>query len=127
MNDQTIQLKFYFDTHIPKVVAVQLRNRGVEVVRCEEVDLAEADDVEHLEYATSRNLTLVSHDLDFQSIHAEWSYQGLRHAGIVIFSRQMQGHIGDLVSELFDWFLLIEEGAGTLPEDVYNKLIEISR
>ncbi|MBL8120166.1 MAG: DUF5615 family PIN-like protein [Anaerolineae bacterium] len=57
-------LKFYADTHVPKAVAIQLRAQGIEVIRCEEIGLAEADDVEHLEYATSQGCTLVSHDLD---------------------------------------------------------------
>jgi predicted nuclease of predicted toxin-antitoxin system len=57
-------LKFYTDTHVPKAVAIQLRAQGIEVIRCEEVGLAESDDVEHLEYATSKGCTLVSHDLD---------------------------------------------------------------
>ncbi len=127
MVNRETHLKFYFDTHIPKAVAIQLRSRGIEVVRCEEVDLAEADDVEHLEYATARGLTLVSHDLDFPNIHAEWSHQGLHHAGIVKFSRQFHGNVGKLVTELLDWYELIVEGAGTVSEDVYNKLIEINR
>jgi hypothetical protein len=127
MSDQSLRLKFYFDTHIPKAVAIQLRNRGIEVVRCEEVGLAEADDVEHLEYATAHDLTVVSHDLDFPNLHAEWSYQGLRHAGIVAFSRQFHGNIGKMVTDLHEWYRLIEEGAGTAEEDVYNKLIEVKR
>jgi predicted nuclease of predicted toxin-antitoxin system len=59
------QLRFYFDTHIAKAVATQLRLKGVEVIRCEEVSMAEADDIEHLEYATANRLMLVSHDRDF--------------------------------------------------------------
>lgn len=118
-------LKFYFDTHIPKAAAVQLRSRSIEVVRCEEVDLASADDVEHLEYATAHGLTLVSHDLDFQNLHADWLYQGLRHAGIVLFDRQFQGNVGKLVKTLSAWHELISQGAGTVEADVYNQLIEI--
>ena len=120
-------LRFYFDTHIPRAVAVQLRQHGIEVVRCVEVGLAEVDDPEHLEYATAHGLTLVSHDLDFLNLHAEWSFQGLRHAGIVLFNRQFQGDIGKLVTTLLEWHQLIAEGAGTLENDVYNRLIEIQR
>lgn len=94
-------------------------------MRCEEVDLASADDVEHLEYATAHGLTLVSHDLDFQNLHADWSYQGLRHAGIVLFDRQFQGNVDKLVKELSAWHELISQGAGTVEADVYNQLIEI--
>jgi hypothetical protein len=37
-------IKFYADTHIAKAVAVQLRLRGVDIVRCEEVDMTQVDD-----------------------------------------------------------------------------------
>jgi predicted nuclease of predicted toxin-antitoxin system len=44
-------MKLYADTHIPKQVAIQLRQKGVDIVRCEEIGLAEADDNEHWAYA----------------------------------------------------------------------------
>jgi predicted nuclease of predicted toxin-antitoxin system len=120
-------LKFYTDTHIAKAVAVQLRSRGIEVIRCEEVGLAEADDTEHLEYAVSQRYTLVSHDLDFLNLHAVWSHQGLSHCGIILFSRQFQGNIGKLVTDLNEWHSLIAQGAGSVEADIYNTLIEITR
>jgi hypothetical protein len=120
-------MKFYTDTHIPKAIATQLRAKGIDIVRCEEVGLAEADDIEHLEYATSESRTLVSHDLDFLQLHASWSHSGLRHCGIVLFHRQFQGNIGKIVIELSEWHQLIAEGAGSVEVDVYNKLIEIVR
>jgi predicted nuclease of predicted toxin-antitoxin system len=40
-------MKLYADTHIPKQVAIQLRQKGVDIVRCEDIGLAEADDNEH--------------------------------------------------------------------------------
>lgn len=120
-------LKFYTDTHIPKAVATQLRSQGIDIIRCEEVGLAEADDTEHLEYATSQGRTMVSHDLDFMELQAAWSHQGLNHCGIVLFHRQFQGNIGKIVTELMTWYQAIAEGAGTLEDDVYNKLIEIVR
>jgi len=63
-------IRYYLDTHIPKAVAEQLRLRGIDVVRCEEVGLAEADDTEHLEYAAAQERTLVSHDADFRTVHS---------------------------------------------------------
>lgn len=121
------QMRFYFDTHIPKAVAVQLQRRGVEVTRCEDVGLAEIDDAEHLEYASAHRLTLVSHDRDFWDLHAKWLSQDLQHCGIVLFSHQFQGNVGKLVSELVILNQLISEGAGTLQEDVYNRVYEINR
>jgi hypothetical protein len=48
-------LKFYADTHIDKDVAIQLRKKGVDVVRCEDVGMAEADDEAHLDYAAQNH------------------------------------------------------------------------
>lgn len=120
-------LKFYTDTHVPKSVALQLRAQGIEVLRCEDIGLAEVEDVEHLEYATSQGYTLVSHDLDFVQLHSQWVHDGLRHCGIVLFNRKFQGNVGKLVRELAEWHSLIAEGVGTVESDVYNKLIEIVR
>lgn len=119
-------IAFYMDTHIPKAVATQLQYRGVKVVRCEEVGMAEADDVEHLEYATSQGYTLVSHDRDFWDIHGNWLAQGLRHTGIVLFSNQLQGNIGRLVNELVELHEMITQEVGTLEKDVYNQVYEIN-
>ncbi len=120
-------MKYYFDTHLPKAAAEQLRLRGVDVVRCEEVDLAEADDTEHLEYATAHERTMVSYDADFRELHSLWSGQGLSHAGIIIFNRRFQGNVGKLVRELFEYAELVRLGAADLDRDIYNTLIVIDR
>lgn len=120
-------MNYYFDTHIPKAAAEQLRLRGVNVVRCEEVALAEADDTEHLEYATAHQYTLVSYDADFRDLHSLWLGQGLAHTGIIIFNRRFQGDVGKLVRELFEYAELVRLGAAELREDIYNTLIVIDR
>lgn len=116
---------YYFDTHVPKAAAEQLRKRGIEVLRCEEVGMANADDTDHLEFAASQRCTLVSHDRDFWTLHAEWLEQGLHHCGVVLFSRQFQGNIGKIVMELSELAHMIALGAGSLEEDVYNQIYEI--
>ncbi len=119
-------IRYYLDTHIPKAVAEQLRLRGIDVVRCEEVGLAEADDTEHLEYAAAQERTLVSHDADFRTLHSVWMGQGLAHAGIIVFNRRFQGDTGRLVRELFEYYELIRLGAATLQEDIFRTLIEVT-
>ena len=52
MADKPTPIAFYTDTHIAKAVALQLRGHGIDVIRCEQVGLADASDVRHLEYAT---------------------------------------------------------------------------
>ena len=41
------------DVHMPHAVAIGLRRRGVDVVRAQEVGLADANDDEHMKYARS--------------------------------------------------------------------------
>lgn len=86
-----MSLKFYTDTHIAKQVAVQLRKRGVDVVRCEEVGLATAADDVHLRYAAEQGRAVVTQDDDFSTLHALWQTMGIQHAGIFYLSSQVQG------------------------------------
>lgn len=65
-------LQYYFDTYIAKAVATQLRSKGIDVVRCEEVEMADVSDEEHLTYATDHHLVMVSQDDDFLALHNKW-------------------------------------------------------
>jgi predicted nuclease of predicted toxin-antitoxin system len=76
-------LKFYFDTHIARASAAQLRAKGVDVIRCEDINMAEASDEEHLVYASNEQRILVSQDEDFTILHARWQAEGRIHAGIM--------------------------------------------
>jgi predicted nuclease of predicted toxin-antitoxin system len=76
-------IKFYTDTHIAKAVAVQLRARGIDVVRCEEVGMAEADDDAHLAYATREGRVVITADRDFLRLHKQWQAAGKSHGGII--------------------------------------------
>ncbi|MBL1138289.1 MAG: DUF5615 family PIN-like protein [Chloroflexi bacterium] len=122
-----MSLKFYTDAHIPKQVAVQLRNRGVDVIRCQEVGMMDAADPDHLEYASREDRALVSIDRDFQEHYWEWLAQDKPHAGIFKVSRQLQGkrNIGPIVKTLFEYYQLIEAGAGTLEADIHNQIIVV--
>jgi predicted nuclease of predicted toxin-antitoxin system len=91
------QLKFYTDTHIDKQVAIQLRQKGIEVVRCEEVGMATAADEAHLEYAAQNKLALITKDADFRSKHFEWLSQGKEHFGIFFCADRRIAAVGVIV------------------------------
>lgn len=118
-------LKFYFDTHIAKQIAVQLRQHGVEVIRCEEVGMAEASDEEHLIYATQHGCAMVSIDKHFPAWHRYWMENGLSHAGIFAVHRSLQGSIGRVVTLLFEYTEMVEQEAASLEEDISNQLTYI--
>lgn len=122
-----MSLKFYFDTHIARQVAVQLRERGVDVVRCEEVGMAEAEDEALLNYAVQGKRALVSMDEDFQGWHFRWLEASKAHCGIFKISHDLEGEggIGQIVKELFAYYELVEVGAATLENDIYQQLFFI--
>lgn len=128
MEKESKPLQFYFDTHISKVIAVQLRKHGVDVVRCEEVGLNEADDPDHLAYAAEHRRVLVTHDADFIDLHDEWLGLDRPHAGIIRIDPDLQGPpgIGTIVKRLLEYHELVEGGAATASGDFENQLIFVS-
>jgi hypothetical protein len=90
-------MKLYADTHIPKQVAIQLRQIGIDIVRCEEVGLAEADDNEHWEYAKKEERCILTHDTDFL-IRADIAWKDDEtFFGVIYGSRHLQGNVGLIV------------------------------
>lgn len=117
-------LRFYTDTHVDKQVAIQLRQRGVIVIRCQDVGLADATDQEHLSYAVQAGLSVITKDDDFADLHYRWLEHQQPHCGIFLHRNRQQAAIGEIVNTCYEYYLLIEEGIGAL-DDVYNQLIEI--
>ena len=87
--------------------------------------MAEASDLAHLEYATDEGRVLVSIDRDFARHFNEWAVKGKRHGGIISVSNSLQGrqNIGRLVTILFEYWQLIETGAGKVEDDFRNQII----
>jgi hypothetical protein len=120
-------LRFYTDTHIARAVAEQLRAHGVDIVRCEEVGLAEASDLEHLDYATQQGRVMITQDKDFLRLHSEWQQQNKSHAGIMFCLPHLRGlkYAGVIIRLCLDYHELIAGGAGTLEEDIINQVVYI--
>lgn len=120
-------LKFYTDTHIAKAVAVQLRARGIDVVRCEEVGLADAKDLTHLQYATEQGRSLITRDADFLRLHVRWQGENRRHGGIFFIQDHLQGEkaIGVIVRTLMEYHELVSGTAALVEKDIANRVIYI--
>ncbi len=118
-----MSIRYYADTHIPKSVAVQLRQRGIDIVRCEDIGLQEASDKTHLEIAVSEQRTLISRDTDFLRLHVEWLKQGRKHYGILFLQDHLQGEssVGSIVRTLIAYYELVEGGAATVEADFVNQ------
>ncbi len=128
MPDEQARLKLYTDKHIPKAVTTQLRRRGIDIVRCEDVGLGDANDFTHLEYAANEGRVIITRDADFTRLHAEWVKTNRTHAGIMFCRSNLQGEdaIGRIVSEVLMYHELIEGGAGSLEADIANRILFVS-
>ena len=114
------------DSHVPEAVAKQLRSYGVNVVRCQDVGFEDATDNEHLEYATQQERTIITKDRDFPSLHNSWIAQGRNHCGIFFCPYRNEPAIGVIVTACLFYYQAIEDEAGTLEDDIYNRLHHIT-
>ncbi len=122
------QLRLYMDKHIPKAITSELRKHGIDVIRCEEVGMGAATDLEHLEYASSENRIVVTHDKDFTKLHAQWQSKAKPHSGIICVSRHLQGQhgIGPIVKSIIMYDDMVEGEAASIKEDFENQVIYLS-
>lgn len=115
-------LRFYMDSHVPEAVAKQLRVAEVDVIRCQEIDMADAKDIEHLEYATQQGRAVITKDRDFPALHQQWMTDNRQHSGIFFCPYRNEPSVGLIVKACLFYYRAIEEKAGTLEEDIENKL-----
>jgi len=80
--------KYFTDTHIDKEAIRQLRVKGLDVIRCEDVSLEKASDKILLDYATQQERVMLSCDRDFEDLHYAWVAEEKRHAGIILMSQK---------------------------------------
>jgi hypothetical protein len=118
-------IKFYTDSHVAKAIAVQLHHRGVDIVRCQDVGMADADDVAHLEYATGQGRTVITGDEDFLALDAQWCSSGRHHTGIVYLPPDRKDAIDRVAESLLFLHQAVAVGAAELATDVYNQVIRI--
>jgi len=118
-------IRFYTDTHIAKQVAIQLREKGIDVVRCEDVGLETADDETHLKYAADNGLALITKDIGFLNRHFRWISESKSHSGIFYCKDRQEAAIGKIVKTCEFYVELLNQEAGDL-EDIQNRFFDIS-
>lgn len=97
------QIRFYCDTHIPRAVALGLRRRGIDVVRAEEVDMAEAKDEQHMAFALREKRVIVTQDAGF----IDRIKKGEKNCGVAFCEQGSRG-IGEMISALVLIFQVLE-------------------
>lgn len=90
------RLRFHLDENMNPVLAVGLRQRGVDVTTSAEMGLLSATDEEQLAFASRQSRVLVTHDRDFLRLAAHEA----THAGIA-YCDQHKYTVGDLIRALF--------------------------
>lgn len=113
-----LRLRIYTDEDVDARVAVQLRQRGHDVVACREAGNAGqglSDDWQ-LAFATGQSRAILTHNMgDFARLANAWHASGRRHAGIVIAThapigvlvRRVEAHLMTFAPEYQDNILLL--------------------
>ena len=85
---------FYFDEHMPRSVADQLKQRDINVVMAVDVEMVDKDDdTEHLPYATQHKLVMVTFDRPF----AGRTSSRTDHACLICITEKMRADIGGII------------------------------
>ena len=92
-------IRFLVDVHVHRAITEGLRIRGVEVLTCQEANLAVSRDEEIVQFAMEQGWVIFSQDADFLQICS----QKFPHKGLV-YSHKRNG-IGQIIQGL----LLISE------------------
>jgi len=82
---EALFVRLYLDRHIMGRLAVDLRGRGYDVVRTEEVGKDTAPDDEQLAFAAAENRAILTFNIrDFAPLHEAWQAAGRPHAGVIV-------------------------------------------
>jgi len=101
--------KFFTDTHVDHTAIKQLNLKGVDIVRCQDVGLADAEDIDLLIYATQQGRVMVSCDQDFERLHYDYLARELEHAGILYMDQEHHcKHISEIVRIILYYYELAD-------------------
>lgn len=101
----TIFAALYTDEDMSALVATLLRARGLDVTTVPEQATLGKTDGEQLEFATSLDRCLLTHNrVDFERLHLQYVKENRHHAGIIVVPQknayEVARRIGILVSAL---------------------------
>ncbi len=78
-------MKLYFDEHVHPLVAVMLRERGIDCRTTQEAGNLGRSDEAQLHYATTQGRVLVTFDRrDFLILANQWATIHRQHAGLIL-------------------------------------------
>jgi hypothetical protein len=92
-------IAIYFDVHVDRAIAAQLRLRQVDVLTAQEAGTDRLNDESLLEHASRLGRPIVTHDIRFLAMAENWQRAGRPFCGL-IFAHLMQVSIGTGVRDL---------------------------
>ena len=123
--EHQMTLKLYTDENIPRTVAQQLQDKGVDVLRCQDAGMRSASDADHLAFATAQGRTIVTGDEDFLILDAEYRTAGKQHAGIVYISPAKRLALGVII----DYLLFLHDAAAgdaiDFETEIFNTVLHV--
>ena len=119
-------LKFFTDENTVKAIAVELRNKGVDIVRNVKIGMMSDPDDELLDYAIKNNRIVITEDDDFLRHNKARLEAGLEHPGIFFLNPHVRGKkgIGTVVRFVLEAHRQVKSGEKNV-EEFYNQVMYI--
>jgi predicted nuclease of predicted toxin-antitoxin system len=117
-------LKFYCDENTTGAIAQQLADKGVDIVRCQDIEgMMGATDEAHFTYAIENDRIILTEDNDFLKLSNKWLTDGNQHPGIFFLQPQVRNKkgIGAVVSFVLAAHAQVKSGEKTA-EEFYNQV-----
>jgi len=110
-----VSLRLYFDHHVPRAIAVGVRQRGIDVLTTEADGTADRDDEFLLQRATELGRVVFTQDRDFLVLAADWQRARREFPGMV-YAHQLRITIGAAIHDLVLIASLMN------PDDIRNRV-----
>ena len=94
-----MSLRLYFDHHVPRAIAVGVRQQGIDVLTTDTDGTADRDDEFLLQRATDLGRVIFTQDRDFLALAAAWQHNRREFAGMV-YAHQMRITIGVVIQDV---------------------------
>jgi len=93
-----VSVSLYFDHHVPKAIAVGVREQGIDVLTADEDGKSDWDDVLLLQRATELGRVIFTQDSDFLVLAAAWQTSRREFSGLV-YAHQLRITIGGAIHD----------------------------
>jgi len=94
-----VSLRLYFDHHVPRAIAVGVRQQGIDVLTTDTDGMADRDDELLLQRATDLDRVIFTQDRDFLALAAAWQQTRREFTGMV-YAHQLRITIGAAIRDL---------------------------